>query len=204
MNKDKNHKKLDVSASSKPSQQHQKIGRREFLAAASGTVAAFTIVPRQVMGGAKHVAPSEKINVGYIGTGTQGIRNMMGALRSPELRIVSVCDPNKDSSDYVAWSRNEVRNKIRAFLNKPKWGEGQRGCRCGREVGREIVDSYYAMSTASGKYKACSAYSDFRELLENENDLDAAYIMTPDHLHATVAVAAMKKRQACYYAQAPV
>ncbi len=195
MNKNRRHKQFCASDSNKSSQKHTAINRRKFLAAASGTVAAFTIVPRRVMGGVRHgrIAPSEKINVGYIGTGTQGIRNMMGALRRPELRIVSVCDPNKDSADYVAWSRNEIRNKIRAFLNKPKWGEGQRGCRCGREVGREIVDSYYAMNTSSGKYKACSAYSDFRELLENENDLDAAYIMTPDHLHATVAVAAMKK-----------
>lgn len=72
MNKDMNHKQFDTSAGNKCSQQHKKIGRREFLAAASSTVAAFTIVPRRVMGGAKYVAPSEKINVGYIGTGTQG------------------------------------------------------------------------------------------------------------------------------------
>ena len=184
MNKDMNH--------SKPCQQ-QAIGRREFLAGASATVAAFSIVPRHVIGGSRYVAPSEKINVGYIGTGTQGIRHLIDALPRPELRIVSVCDPNRDSADYVGWSKNEIRNKIRAFLKKPKWGQGQQGCRCGREVGREIVNSYYAMDTTSGKYKACSAYSDFRELLENENDLDAVYIMTPEHLHATIAVAAMKK-----------
>jgi predicted dehydrogenase len=193
MNKDTNNRQLDASAGSKPRQQHRAIHRREFLAAASSTIAAFTIVPRQVIGGPKHIAPSEKINVGYVGTGTQGIRQLMVALRRPQLRVVSVCDPNKDSTDYVAWSKNEIRDKIRAFLKKPKWGEGLQGCRCGREVGREIVDGYYAMSTSSGKYRACSAYSDFRELLENENDLDAVYIMTPDHLHATVAVAAMKK-----------
>ena len=34
---------------------------------------------------------------------------------------------------------------------------------------------------------------DFRELLEKEKDIDAVKIMTPDHLHATVAIAAMKK-----------
>ena len=45
----------------------------------------------------------------------------------------------------------------------------------------------------SGKYSGCNSYEDFRELLEKEKDLDAVKIMTPDHLHATVAIAAMKK-----------
>lgn len=109
------------------------------------------------------------------------------------MKIVAVCDPNKDSTDYVAWGKNEIRDKIRTFLNKPKWGEGVQGCRCGREVGRQIVETYYGNAAASGKYKGCSAYSDFRQLLENQKDLDAVYIMTPDHLHATIAIAAMNK-----------
>jgi hypothetical protein len=45
----------------------------------------------------------------------------------------------------------------------------------------------------SGKYQGCNSYEDFRELLEKEKDLDAVKIMTPDHLHATVAIAAMRK-----------
>ncbi|HEY1341988.1 MAG TPA: Gfo/Idh/MocA family oxidoreductase, partial [Bryobacteraceae bacterium] len=35
--------------------------------------------------------------------------------------------------------------------------------------------------------------ADFRELLEKEKDLDAVKIMTPDHLHATISIAAMKR-----------
>ena len=195
MNKDMNHTQLDALVGSKPSRQDKAINRRQFLTKTSATVAAFTIVPRHVIGGSKHVAPSEKINVGYIGVGTQGIRQLIKTLPSPEIKIVSVCDPNKDSTDYIEWSKDEIRNKIRAFLTKPRWGQGLQGCRGGREVGREIVDSYYAMGTTSGKHKACSTYSDFRELLESENDLDAVYVMTPDHLHATIALAAMKKRK---------
>jgi predicted dehydrogenase len=56
-----------------------------------------------------------------------------------------------------------------------------------------VVDGYYARQRGGQKFKACSAYADFRELLANEKGLDAVKIMTPDHLHATIAVAAMKQ-----------
>lgn len=193
MNEDMNRSKSDNSTGRKPSEKKQAINRRQFVTTASAAVAAFSIVPRRVLGGTGYVPPSEKINVGYVGAGTQGIRQLMDALPKTELRIAAVCDPNKDSNNYVAWSRNEIRDKVRAFLKKPNWGQGQRGCRCGREVGREIIDSYYAMSTTSGKAGRCSTYIDYRDMLQNEKDLDAVYIMTPDHLHATVAIAAMNK-----------
>jgi predicted dehydrogenase len=139
------------------------------------------------LGGSGFVSPNNRINVGYIGAGTQGIRQLTQALGRPELQITSVCDPNTDSSDYVEWSRNELRDKIRTFLDDSRWGEGNTGCRCGREVGREIVESYYGRDTRSGSYRGCAGHSDFRTLLQEEKDLDAVYIMTPDHLQATIA-----------------
>ena len=193
MNEYMKRRKSGNSPGRSDSEKKQTINRRQFVAKATTAVAAFSIVPRQVLGGARYVAPSEKINVGYVGAGTQGIRQLMDALPKTELRIAAVCDPNTDSSDYVAWSRNEIRDKVRAFLKKPNYGRGRRGCRCGREVGREIIDSYYAMNTTSGKAGRCSTYIDYRDMLQNEKDLDAVYIITPDHLHATVAIAAMNK-----------
>jgi hypothetical protein len=29
---------------------------------------------------------------------------------TPEVQIVAVCDPNKESTDYVDWSKNGVRD----------------------------------------------------------------------------------------------
>jgi predicted dehydrogenase len=111
----------------------------------------------------------------------------MPALESQDLRIVAVCDPNRRSEDYVEWSRFELRDKIRAFLKDPQWAEGARACPCGREVGKELVDRHYGAEAAAG----CRAYADFRELLAKERGLDAVYVMTPDHLHATIALAAL-------------
>src|SRR5579862_9322969 len=168
------------------------IDRRGFLVKAAAATA-FTIVPRHVLGGPQFVAPSDKITMAYIGVGTQGIRELMELLPSPDVQVVAVCDPNKDSNDYVDWSKNWLRNNIRKFINKPNWREGADGIPGGREVGREIVESYYAGKSTSGSYKGCATYADFRELLDKQKDLNGVKIMTPDHLHATIAIAAMKK-----------
>ena len=163
------------------------VTRRTFLET-SATTAAATLVARHVLGGPRHVPPSDRINVAYVGCGTQGLRQLMPALQREDLRITAVCDPNRKSADYVEWSPFELRNKIRAFLKDPGWAEGSPSCPCGREVGREVVDRHYGASSGGGGH----AYADFREMLAKEKDLDAVYIMTPDHLHATIAVAAMK------------
>lgn len=167
------------------------IQRREFLGAALATSAA-TAVPRSVLGGPHDVAPSDKITVGYIGCGSQGLRMLMAALPKPALQIVAVCDVNRKSDDYPEWGRHELRDKIRRFLDDPAWGADARGGLCGREVGREVVDCHYAKAPGEGDRRGCRTYVDFRELLAEERDLDAVYVMTPEHLHGTIAVRAMR------------
>jgi hypothetical protein len=171
----------------------KKINRREFLGSAAAASVAFTVVPRHVLGGSGYVAPSDKLTLGYIGCGTQGLREMAELIQNPALRIVAVCDPNKFTTDYVDWSLNGIRDDIRDALGDIKWGEGISGIPGGRDIGQEFVQKYYGKTMPSGTYKGCRSYEDFRELLEKESDISAIKIMTPDHLHATVAVASMKK-----------
>jgi len=168
------------------------INRRTFMrsAAAGG---AFTLVPRHVLGGAGYVPPSDKITMAHIGMGTQGFAELGGLLGNPEIQIVAVCDPNTDSNDYVEWSKNSVRNRIRSLMGNATWRENASGCPGGREVGREVINAYYANQRAAEKFRGCSAYADFRELFEKEKDINVVKIMTPDHLHGTISIAAMKK-----------
>jgi hypothetical protein len=168
------------------------LNRRQFLGTAAAT-GAFTILPRQVLGGAGSVAPSERITMAHIGMGSQGFNELGGLLEEPKIQIVAVCDPNTDSNDYVEWGKNNIRNTIRKYLDNPTWRSGDNGGPGGREVGRLVMDTYYGNHRAGAKYKACAAYADFRELFAREKDIDAVKIMTPDHLHATIATAAMKK-----------
>jgi predicted dehydrogenase len=139
------------------------------------------------------VAPSEKITLGHIGMGTQGFSELGGLLGDPQIQIVAVCDPNKESYNYVEWGKNSIRNRIREYIDDSSWREGQDGCPGGREIGRMVVDAYYKNNRGAENFKACTAYADFRELLESEKDVDVVKVMTPDHLHATVSIAAMKK-----------
>lgn len=172
---------------------HSDMDRRRFLETAAGAAAAFTIVPRHVLGGTQYVAPSDKITLAYIGIGTQGIRELLELLTCDDIRVVAVCDPNKDSNNYVDWSKTELRDDIRKFMEKPDWRAGSEGIPGGREVGREIVETLYGRKSASGSYKGCAAYADFRELLDKQKDIDAVKIMTPDHLHAAISIAAMRQ-----------
>ena len=171
----------------------KKINRREFLGSAAAASLAFTVVPRQVLGGPGYIAASDRLTLGYIGCGTQGLREMASLISNPALQIVAVCDPNKFTTNYVDWSMNDVRNGIRKALGDNSWGESIKGIPGGRDIGQEFVQKYYGKSKDSGLYKGCASYEDFRELLEKEKDLNAIKIMTPDHLHATVAIASLKK-----------
>jgi hypothetical protein len=169
-----------------------KMNRREFLAPVAAGVA-FTVVPRHVLGGPGFVAPSDKVTLAYIGCGTQGIRELVRLIANPEVQIVAVCDPVKDGTNYVDWDKTGIRDSVRRVLENPTWGEGVPGIRGGRDMAKEIITTYYANKRSSETYRGCSSYADFRELLEKEKDLDGVKIMTPDHLHATISVMAMKK-----------
>jgi len=169
--------------------------RRNFLGTAAGA-AAFTIVPRHVLGGQGVVAPSDKITLACIGVGTQGLREMIRLIPASEIQIVSVCDPSKNAVGYRDWSKDGLLRSIRETIGKPDWKAGGDGMiPGGRDAAKDAVETYYANKRSNGSYKGCSSYANFRELLDKEKDLDAVKIMTPDHLHGVIAIAAMRKHK---------
>jgi predicted dehydrogenase len=170
-----------------------RLSRRQLMLTGGAAATAFTIVPRHVLGGAGFVAPSEKITLACVGFGTQAIREIGGILASPDVHVVAVCDVEKDGVNYLEWSKNDIRDVIRRVLDSPTWREGSDHAPGGRDVGKEIVETYYAKQRGKEHYKGCATYVDFRELLDKEKDITAVKVMTPDHTHATIAIAALKK-----------
>ena len=69
--------------------QKSKISRRSFLGGTLTTAAAFTIVPRHVLGGSGYTSPSDKVNIGCVGVGGKGTSDIFGV--STE-NIVALCD----------------------------------------------------------------------------------------------------------------
>ena len=163
-----------AQADSVPGKGKGAVARRTFLGGIAAATA-FTVVPRHVLGGEGHVAPSEKTTLAGIGTGGQGLQNMMRLQRLPEIQVVAVCDVNRESGGYLSWN----------------WTQGKEERLAGCEPARRAIEEYYAQEKPSGQYQGCKTYSDFRQLLAEE-DVDAVMIATPDHAHAAVTMAALK------------
>jgi hypothetical protein len=116
------------------------INRRKFIGGVASAALTFTIVPRHVLGGNEFVAPSDKLTMAYIGTGTQGLREMVGMLTAEKVQIVAVCDPNKEAVGYRDWGKTYLLDQIRKVLNKPTWTPGGDNLiPGGRDNGKDIV-----------------------------------------------------------------
>ncbi len=185
------------------------VSRREFIGQSAAAAIGLTIVPRRVLGGAGYVPPSDKVNIAFIGVGAQGLRVMLHFLREPDVQGVAVCDATKSAANYPQWDTHEFCHSVRKLLGVDSgwdWLSPDQPIQlnhtlvascgvAGREPAQKIIDGYYGSQQRSGQYHGCSAYNDFRELLEKQKDLDAVVVCTTDNLHAAVSVAAMKKRK---------
>ena len=66
------------------------MSRRHFLGTGLAAAAAFTVIPRHVLGGSGFVAPSDQISIGFIGTGKQSRYLVTEFAR--RARVIAGCD----------------------------------------------------------------------------------------------------------------
>jgi len=168
--------------------------RRKFIGTSAAAGIGFTIVPAHVLGGPGRTAPSDQINVAYIGLGTQGLRQLPSLIKIPEVRITAVCDVQRKAIGFLDWGPTGLRDQMRKFVDDPNWSTGGNNTiPGGLENGKELVDMYYAKNRKGKAGKGVKTYTDFRELFEKEKGLDAVQVMTTDHVHGVIAAAALKR-----------
>ncbi len=80
------------------------ITRRKFVGTMAAATAAFTIVPRHVLGGSGYTAPSDKLNIAVVGAGGKG-RSDMWAMRGEN--IVAICDVDDRKMEETLKSAKE-------------------------------------------------------------------------------------------------
>ncbi len=87
------------------------VSRRRFLGAAGGAVISIQVVPRHVLGGPGHVAPSDKLSIAGIGAGGMGENDIRSI--APGNNMVALC--NVDSRHATAMSLFPKAKQYRDF-----------------------------------------------------------------------------------------
>ena len=87
-----------------------------------------------------------------------------------------------------------------AGIGVRKWGMGSGNLsQCESENIVALCDVDYNLSTHTfNKYPKAKVYKDFRVMLENQKDIDAVIVATPDHNHAVITMMAMKMGKHVY------
>jgi hypothetical protein len=190
------------------------LSRRNFLGKTAAAAAAFTIIPRYVLGGKGYTAPSDLINVAGIGVGSQGGGDIQ-QICTPDVPIVR---PQRNSNGTPITAEQLAAQQARRAemmkRNPPPAGGRPAGQNTDATVqmgaagsGKVIklaniyalcdVDPDYSGHILKG-YPKAKVYSDWREMLDKEKSIDAVVIGTPDHNHAMIAAAFMRAKKHVY------
>jgi predicted dehydrogenase len=177
----------------------QGVSRRHFITTAAGAGAAVSIVPRHVLGRGLQ-APSDLVNVAVVGVSGMGANNTRAVMSQ---NIVAFCDVDMALLDarIARWTqeaasgapaggaRQGTRPPAQGWSAWQDWGtttaQQEANARVPAEDAAANLQKFVATSSRIRKY------ADYREMFEQQKDIDAVIIATPDHMHAPIASAAM-------------
>src|SRR5689334_2686293 len=127
-----------------------KLNRRRFLRntiqASAGAAVAPIFVPARVLGRQGWISPNEQVRMGFIGVGTQGGGHLLGGAWT-----------------YVAGGYAS-RKDVRVLAICDVWKDR-------RERAQQKVNAHYEEVYGKNGYKACEAYNDFRQVLEDRKSV---------------------------------
>lgn len=113
-------------------------------------------------------SPNSMFQVASVGVGGMGGNTMMSVAQHPKVAIIGMCDVDS------------------VTLARAKGGQASRR--------RELQDS-----AAQSRLAEAATFADYREMYARLGDqIDAVTIGTPDHMHAAIAVPALRARKHVY------
>ncbi|MEM0896647.1 MAG: Gfo/Idh/MocA family oxidoreductase [Verrucomicrobiota bacterium] len=119
--------------------------------------------PTAIHAGTKPTSANSRIHIACAGVGGKGWDDMMGASGDGERHdVVAICDIDHRNGG------EQPSNLAKVQAARP-----------------------LGIGAAKEKFPKAGVYADFREMLE-QKDIDAVTVSTPDHMHATIAIAAMQ------------
>ena len=169
------------------------VSRRRFMSDVAITGAGLTIVPRHVLGRGM-TAPSDTLNVAAVGVGGQGRANLVNLATE---NVVALCDVDWEYANKGFASLDSDIANQQARLDRP--ADRPRGDAQGRpeppltSVERQrMAGQIERMKRLKTDHLPRAArYQDYRQMLDKQKDIDAVVVATPDHMHSSIALAAM-------------
>jgi predicted dehydrogenase len=167
------------------------MSRREFVTSVASTGAAIAIVPRRVLGRG-FTPPSDLLNIAVCGVGGMGRSNMINVASQ---NVVAMCDVDWGYAGKAIDALPADTVKLQARIenpppprpNQPPQTPAERE-KAAADAAAELVHMKRLQTELLPKAKR---YQDYREMLDKQKDIDGVIVATPDHMHASIALAAM-------------
>jgi predicted dehydrogenase len=182
------------------------VSRREFVKTTVAAGAGVMIVPRHVLGQGR-TPPSDLVNIATVGFFGMGASNTQALLSQ---NIVAICDVDDALVDQRLAAWRNIASPVPGAGRGRGAGPGGGGAPqpqpfrntftdFGRSKAQEAANTKWTPEPTPAAMKRfidqqlprLKRYRDYRQMLEQQKDIDGLVIATPDHMHAPIAMAAM-------------
>ncbi|MGO9842768.1 MAG: twin-arginine translocation signal domain-containing protein, partial [Candidatus Acidiferrales bacterium] len=161
------------------------VSRRSFIRNAAVAGAAVSIVPRHVLGRG-FTPPSDKFNVACVGVGGMGRSNLINLASQ---NLVALCDVDWAYTDKNLSRLDTDISNLQQHIDHPDAAPatGKPVPKIDPEQSKERLNNILHLK--NDLIPKAKRYSDYRKMLDQQKDIDGVVIATPDHMHATIALA---------------
>ena len=175
-------------------EEKNEVTRREFIGKSATVGAAAMIVPRHVLGRG-FTAPSDMLNVACVGVGGMGRSNLINLASQ---NITALCDVDWGYTDKTLSRLDTDASNLQSHIDHPTTGANVAPAVSAADAEKSKARLASILHLKNDLIPKAKRYSDYREMLDKQKDIDAVVIATPDHMHAPIALACMDLKKHVY------